>query len=329
MAGEWIAYDLALPDKPEVQELIDLTGEPVEAVVFNLLRLWGWASMHCGDGTARMTLPRLVRTCGADEAFWRAVAAVGWLEIDADAATVAVPGWDRRFSQAAKSRMQHRERAAAQNDKDPGRRQPKKTACAQAQALPAPERSRGEENRGDNPPPPLVVATPEQAAGTLRAAWASAARAGHVQPYRAKAMPDGFAARISEAGWLEEALRAIEHLPKCRYFDTPATLIQLCGKGFVTKCLAGQYDPKKPAKGGSHPPGGLEGRRTAEEAASEWTRGANDPERQRARQAYLDAKAAKAANRPPPPPPAEVPDEFDLERDRVAMVAQLRKQGVA
>lgn len=29
MAGEWIAYDLGLPDKPEVQELIDVTGRPV------------------------------------------------------------------------------------------------------------------------------------------------------------------------------------------------------------------------------------------------------------------------------------------------------------
>lgn len=256
MAGEWIAYDLALPDKPEVQELIDLTGEPVEAVVFNLLRLWGWASMHCGDGTARMTLPRLVRTCGADEPFWQAVAAVGWLKIDANAATVAVPGWDRRFSQAAKSRMQHRERAAAQNDNDPGRRRLKKTACAQAQAVPAPERSRGEENRGDNPPPPPRAAAqvdPAEASATLRAAWATAAKAGHVQPYRARGLPDAFGERVSEPGWLDEALRAVEHLPTCRYFDSPVTLIQLCGKGFVNRVLAGQYDGKKAAKATGRP----------------------------------------------------------------------------
>jgi hypothetical protein len=72
MAGEWIAYDLSLPAKPEVQELMDETGLPVEVVVYRLLQLWGWASMHCTDGTARMTLPRLVRTCGGDEAFWLA-----------------------------------------------------------------------------------------------------------------------------------------------------------------------------------------------------------------------------------------------------------------
>ena len=53
MAGEWIAYDLALPDKPEVQELIDLTGEPVEAVVAQ----WRWrrrgpAFVKLADGPA-------------------------------------------------------------------------------------------------------------------------------------------------------------------------------------------------------------------------------------------------------------------------------------
>jgi hypothetical protein len=292
VAGEWIAYDLALPDKPEVQELIDETGLPVQEVVFNLLRLWGWASMHCADGTARMTLPRLVRTCGADEAFWRAVAAVGWLEIDEAAAAVAVPGWDRRFSQAAKSRMQHRDRAAAQNAENPERRKPRQAACAQAQAPPAPERSRGEENRGDNPPPPPREASQDEAA--IRAAWLAAAKAGKVQPYRAKAAPPALAERLAEPGWADEALRAIEHLPRCRYFDTPATLFQLVGPGFVTRVLAGQYDEPKPAKAGRGP-AGPEDRKSAAQAAAEWRRGASDPEAIRRRQEYERAKAAKAA----------------------------------
>jgi hypothetical protein len=47
---------------------------------------------------------------------------------------------------------------------------------------------------------------------------------------------------------LDEALRAIEHLPKCRFFTQPATLFQLCGAGFVTRVLAGQYDEAKPVK---------------------------------------------------------------------------------
>jgi hypothetical protein len=64
MAGEWIAYDLALPSKPEVQELIDLTDDPIEVVVYRLLQLWGWASLHCEEGKAKMTPTRLCRVVG-------------------------------------------------------------------------------------------------------------------------------------------------------------------------------------------------------------------------------------------------------------------------
>jgi hypothetical protein len=315
MAANWIKLRHDALDAPELRRAARATGLDQDQVLGKMCRLWCWADRHGVDG-----LVKAAELVDVDEqvghvGFGAALVSVGWLSAQDEG--VVIPNWERHFSDSAKARALGAVRAEKHRN------------ARSVTQPPDPVTVKAHQIRLDNPPPPLVVATPEEAAGTLRAAWAAAARAGHVQPYRAKAMPDGFSTRITEAGWLEEALRAIEHLPKCRYFETPATLIQLCGKGFVTKVMAGQYDPKKPAKGGGHPPGGLEGRRTAEEAASEWTRGANDPERQRARQAYLDAKAAKAANRPPPPPPAEVPDEFDLERDRVALVAQLRKQGVA
>jgi hypothetical protein len=242
MAGEWIAVDLSLPEKPEFQEIMDLTGRDEAWVEFLLIRLWGWASMHCADGTARMTLPRLVRTCGADEAFWRAVAAVGWLEIDETAATVAVPGWDRRFSQAAKSRIQHRDRAAAQNDREPGRKRGAGPGCAQAQAPAAPERSRGEEIRIPPPPPPA------DAWAELRAAW----QRGTGRPWKPAEPPEGLADRLAEPGWLAEALEAIPRLAGCRYFKTPPTLIQFVGAGFVRRVMGGQYDDPKPARGPAH-----------------------------------------------------------------------------
>jgi hypothetical protein len=244
MAGEWLAVDLALDSKPEVQELIDTTGQPVEVVCFRLWKLWGWASMHCTDGLARMTLPRLVRTCGADESFWLAVAAVGWLEIDEDCGTVAVPGWDRRFSQAAKSRMQHRDRAAAQEETRGRLRGP---PCAAAQGDPAPERRRGEERR--IPPPPREAA-PAEAWDTLRTAWnAGAGKAVRRQPWKPASPPDHAATVMAATGWLAEALEAIPRLAGCRYFDSPVTLHQFTVDGFVTKVLGGQYDAPKTPKG--------------------------------------------------------------------------------
>lgn len=244
MAGEWIAYDLTLPAKPEVQELIDTTGEPVEVVVFRLLQLWGWASMHCADGTARMTLGRLARTCGGDEAFWRAVAAVGWLEIDEEAATVAVPGWDRRFSQAAKARLQHRDRAAVQEEKRGRLRSSAGTPCADAQVPPALERRRGEERREENPPPPPACAEGDAAAGwvILRTAW----NRGAGVPWKPLEAPAEALERLSEPGWLDAALTAIGRLPGCKYFQTPVSLTQFCHPKFVRKVNLGQYDDVNP-----------------------------------------------------------------------------------
>ncbi len=248
MAGEWIAYDLALPAKPEVQELIDTTGQPLEVVVFRLLQLWGWASMHCADGTARMTVPRLARTCGGDEAFWRAVSAVGWLEIDEKAATVRVPGWDRRFSQAAKARIQHRDRAATQEDKRGRLRPSAGVSCAQAQAPPAPERRRGEERREEVPPPPREAAQTDPADWQiLREAW----NKGPGKRFTRPDAPEEALERLAEPGWLQTALEAIPRLAACRYFQTPVGLTQFCGKsGFARKVLEGRYDDVNPRRGG-------------------------------------------------------------------------------
>ena len=257
MAGEWVAIDIGLPDEPEVQELIDVTGHPEEYVCFRLYRLWGWASMHSADGTARMTVRRLCRTCGGDEAFWLAVEAVGWLEIDETASTIAIPGWDRRFSQAAKARLQHQDRAKAQNEREPDRRRRAAVACAQAQAPPAPPRSRGEERTGEHPPPPREASQPDPAAwAKLRAAWNDGAGTeARRRPWKPLPPPDEAVDRLAEPGWLDEALEAIPRLRACRYFKTWVGLPQFCGKpAFVRKVLDGSYDDVNEPKAGPRGP---------------------------------------------------------------------------
>jgi hypothetical protein len=102
MAGEWFPVDVALDTKPEVQELVDLTGEPVEVIVFRLFKLWGWAQLNSSDGTFRATPARLGRICGGTESFWLAVAKVGWIAFAEE--TAQIPKWVDRFSGAAKAR---------------------------------------------------------------------------------------------------------------------------------------------------------------------------------------------------------------------------------
>jgi len=142
VAGEWIPYDVCLPQKPEVLELVDRTGLAPDQVVGRLVMLWGWAALNSSDGTARMSVRLLARLCGGDEDFWREVESVGWLQIDAENGTVAIPGWDRRFASAAKSRALTTVRH--QVDKARGAERPQRGRVA------PPRVARGALERGDS-----------------------------------------------------------------------------------------------------------------------------------------------------------------------------------
>lgn len=257
MAGEWLPYDVCLPQKPEVLELVDRTGLEVGTVVGRLVMLWGWASLNSSDGSARMSLRLLSKVCGGDDEFWRAVETVGWLVIDADNGTVGIPGWDARFAKAAKSRalatVRHQvDKAGGATRPHAGRNAPP-TGARRA-------RERGDRNSSSSPGDAALgegAGTPDGPSGwdTLRKAWA----AGTGRPWRLPDPPDKVADRLAEDGWFQKALAAIEALPRCKYFRDPVTLPQLLAPGFVDKVLGGQFDnarEQRPASGllGDKPP---------------------------------------------------------------------------
>jgi uncharacterized protein YdaU (DUF1376 family) len=76
---------------------------------------------------------------------------------------------------------------------------------------------------------------------TLRQAW----NAGVGIKWRSSKPSDTVKAAMSESGWMETAIKAIEHLPKCRYFDDPVTLNQFCKPGFVDEVLGGKWNNPK------------------------------------------------------------------------------------
>jgi hypothetical protein len=270
MAGEWLMYDVCLPQKPEVLELVDRTGLDTDQVVGRMLMLWGWASLNCEEGQARISVRLLARAVGGDEAFWRAVESVGWLEIDAEAGTVAIPGWDRRFSNAAKSRALHTARNQRANAQKDGETRPARNAtraartstrAARAPNAPGASKRREREERISSSSSPPSAAPGDQApdpgpAGweTLRTAW----REGKGRPWQLPAPPEQLEDRLAEEGWFQKALAAIGHLPRCRYFRDPVTLPQFVGPGFVDKILGGQFDnarePRGPTMPGDRPP---------------------------------------------------------------------------
>ena len=261
MAGEWIPYDVCLPQKPEVLELVETTGLPVDQVVGRLVMLWGWASLNSSDGSARISVRLLSRVCGGDEAFWYAVQDVGWLVIDADGGTVGIPGWDARFSKAAKSRALATVRH--QVDKGGGA-----TRLQRGRDAPPAGAQRARERRerisssspvgaaqGDQEPGPAGPAGWE----TLRTAWTATVKAGHGKPWSLPTPPDKLADRLDEEGWFAKFLSALDRLPACRYFRDPVTLPQLVAPGFVDKVLGGQFDnprdqPRRPGGPDDRPP---------------------------------------------------------------------------
>lgn len=251
MAGEWIPYDVCLPTKPEVLELVDRTGLEPGTVIGRLVLLWGWAALNSSDGSARMSVRLLSKVCGGDEKFWQEVEAVGWLVIDAENGTVGIPGWDARFSKAAKSRaltaVRHQvDKAGGAQRPSRGRDAPPRGAQRALE-----RRDRGDRNSSSSPGSAALKEEPAGPAGweTLRKAWA----AGTGRPWKLPDPPAKVEDRLQEDGWFAKALAAIEALPRCRYFRDPVTLPQLLADGFVDKVLGGQFDnprDQRPRAGG-------------------------------------------------------------------------------
>jgi hypothetical protein len=170
VAGEWIPIDCNLGTKPEVLELVDVTGQPVEVVVWRLIQLWSWAAMNTADGQIAATPRRLVAVAGGDEAFWLAVERVGWLSFAGSMMTIS--GWDKRFSRAAKARATHAQR------QDTYRRRSRDGAPSQGGDTDvSPQDKTGQDRREeeDIPAAPVPTSKPQAAASRAKSAvtWTS------------------------------------------------------------------------------------------------------------------------------------------------------------
>jgi hypothetical protein len=164
MAGEWIPVDCNLGMKPEVLELVDETGLPVEVVGWRLIQLWSWAALNTADGTIRATPARLAMVAGGDADFWLAVERVGWVSFLSG--TVVIEGWDKRFSRAAKARAGNARR------QDTHRKKGRNGAAL-------PQDSTGEDRTGEDkeqpasPVPTSKPATPSRSRAKSAVAWAA------------------------------------------------------------------------------------------------------------------------------------------------------------
>jgi uncharacterized protein YdaU (DUF1376 family) len=114
----------------------------------------------------------------------------------------------------------------------------------------------------------------------LRERW----NAGSGAKWRSRRPPPEAVRAMGDDSWLEVALAAIDHLPKCKYFNAPVDLPLFCRPGFVDKVVGHAYDVKH-GKGDDKP--------TASEVADRWER--RSRERNPVVDEYVRVKHEKAA----------------------------------
>lgn len=110
MAGDWIKFEIATPDKPEVWQIAESLSIDPDAVVGKLLRVWSWFDQQTEIGNApsvsKLLLDRLVGVSG----FCKVVIATGWM-ID-DGGVLTLPHFDRHNGKTAKNRALTAKRVA-------------------------------------------------------------------------------------------------------------------------------------------------------------------------------------------------------------------------
>lgn len=110
MAGEWLKFDKATPDKPEVFAIASELGIDPDAVVGKLMRVWSWFDTHTADGNAVRVTPALLDRIAGVPGFVSAMAKTGWIAVETD--SCRLPNFDRHCGETAKTRALGAKRSA-------------------------------------------------------------------------------------------------------------------------------------------------------------------------------------------------------------------------
>lgn len=115
MAGEWLKFEKATPDKPEVFAIAARLDIDPDAVVGKLIRVWSWFDTHTVDGNGRGVTAALLDRIATVTGFTRAMEAEGWLVVND--CGVSLPNFDRHTGETAKGRALGAKRSAEHRSK--------------------------------------------------------------------------------------------------------------------------------------------------------------------------------------------------------------------
>lgn len=108
--SEWIKFDKATPDKPEVHEIAAALALDPDAVVGKALRVWSWFDTHTEDGNAPVTVCALLDRLTGVTGFVAAMQNAGW--IHEAGGFLCLPHFDRHLGKTAKTRALTAQRVA-------------------------------------------------------------------------------------------------------------------------------------------------------------------------------------------------------------------------
>ena len=102
MAGDWLKFEKATLEKPEVFQMAAILGLDPDAVIGKLLRVWNWFDDQSRDGHASVTVLSLLDRYSGVTGFVDAMQKVGWISKTNDC--LILPNFDRHNGSPAKSR---------------------------------------------------------------------------------------------------------------------------------------------------------------------------------------------------------------------------------
>ena len=142
MAGDWIKFETATSDKPEIWEIATSLEIDPDAVVGKLLRVWAWFDEHTEKGNAPSVTKALLDRRVGVTGFVTAMIGAGWMH-EADG-MIGLPNFDRHNGKTAKTRALTAKRVSEHKKGNAGGNA-KGNAASVTKALPREEKRREEE----------------------------------------------------------------------------------------------------------------------------------------------------------------------------------------
>ena len=104
MAGDWIKFEVATLDKPEVRQMARVLGVKHGEALELLLRFWAWMDRVSVDGSVDGLVDRDVDEMMCCAGFSGVMQLVGWLKCDNEKQRIEMPNADRHNGKSAKKR---------------------------------------------------------------------------------------------------------------------------------------------------------------------------------------------------------------------------------